>query len=141
LAAITDFAIESDGVMSPNVIPSGSKVTLAIAFRIEQAMMRPILGVTLKTKEGVTVYGTNSELLQCDGLDGMFEAGTKWRAYVHFDCHLGAGDYFVSLGIATRHGEDIVPHDRRYDSIHLVIDHESRFFGLTNLYMHMDIGK
>jgi lipopolysaccharide transport system ATP-binding protein len=137
-AAITDFRVVSEGVVYPNAIASGASVMLDIAFTINAPMMRPIVGVTLKTKEGVTLYGSNSELLQCDGLEVVCEAGSKWIARVQFDCNLGPGDYFVSLGIATRHGEEIVPHDRRYDSIHLVVASDSRFFGLANLYMKME---
>lgn len=140
-ASITDFYLESEGVSYPNAIATGATVTLDIGFTVNTPLMRPIVGVTLKTKEGVTVYGSNSELLQCDGLETVCEAGTRWTARVRFACHLGPGDYFVSLGIATRHGEEIVPHDRRYDSIHLVVAAESRFFGLTNLYMNMEAGK
>ncbi|SAL66466.1 ABC transporter-like protein [Caballeronia arvi] len=139
-ASINDFHVESEGVSCPNAIATGARVTLDIGFTVNTAMMRPIVGVTIKTKEGVTVYGSNSELLQCEGLETVCEAGSRWAARVLFDCHLGPGDYFVSLGIATRHGEEIIPHDRRYDSIHLVVAAESRFFGLSNLYMNMKAG-
>lgn len=137
-ASITDFLVVSEGVPYPNAIATGAPVELQVAFTINSPMMRPILGVTIKTKEGVTVYGSNSELLQCDGFETMCEAGSRWAARVKFDCHLGPGDYFVSLGVATRHGEEIVPHDRRYDAIHLVVASDSRFFGLSNLGMKME---
>ncbi len=137
-ASITDFLVMSEGIPYPNAIATTASVELQIAFTINAPIMRPILGVTIKTKEGVTVYGSNSELLQCDGFETMCEAGSRWVARVKFDCHLGPGDYFVSLGVATRHGEEIVPHDRRYDAIHLVVATDSRFFGLSNLGMKME---
>jgi len=139
-ASIVDFYVESEGVAYPNAIASGAAVTLDVGFVANIPMMRPIVGVTIKTKEGVTVYGSNSELLQCEGLERLCEAGSRWVARVKFDCDLGPGDYFISLGIATKNGEDIVPHDRRYDSIHFIVASESRFFGLTNLYMNMEAG-
>jgi lipopolysaccharide transport system ATP-binding protein len=55
-----------------------------------------------------------------------------------FTCRLAAGDYFISLGIATRQGEEITPHDRRYDCIHLQVRPDSSFFGLADLGLNMN---
>ena len=46
---------------------------------------------------------------------------------------LAPGDYFVSLGLASRQGSDVIPHDRRYDSIHLQVSPDTSFHGLVNL--------
>ena len=56
---------------------------------------------------------------------------------VQFCCRLGPGDYFISVGIATRVGEDITPHDRRYDSIHFQVKPITSMFGLADLEMKM----
>ena len=47
------------------------------------------------------------------------------------------GDYFLSLGLASKHGEEVTPHDRRYDVIHLQVRPNEQFFGLVNLGMTM----
>jgi lipopolysaccharide transport system ATP-binding protein len=54
---------------------------------------------------------------------------------------MGAGDYFVSVGIASYVGAELVPHDRRYDSIHLNVRPDIQFFGLCNLEADFSIGK
>ncbi|UVK91149.1 ABC transporter ATP-binding protein [Pseudomonas sp. B21-051] len=138
-AQITDFSFFSEGVEFPALISNGSQVNLKVAIKIIQPLMRPILGMTIKTKDGVTLFGSNSELLQCDGVQTVYEGGKTLTADISFNCNLGDGDFFISLGLATREGEEIVPHDRRYDSIHFAVKTDSRFFGLTNLNMGMSI--
>lgn len=136
---ITDFSLSSEGVDYPARLRNGSEVILKVGVRMLMPLIRPILGVTIKTKDGVTLFGTNSELLQCEETRTTYPAGATFVATVRFDCNLGEGDFFISLGIATRNGEEIIPHDRRYDSIHVVVGTDSRFFGLTNLNMQMNI--
>lgn len=138
-AKITDFSLFSEGGEYPALINNGAQVTLKVAVRIILPLMRPILGMTIKTKDGVTIFGSNSELLQCDGVQTVYESGKNFTAIINFDCNLGEGDFFISLGLATREGEEIIPHDRRYDSIHFAVNTDSRFFGLTNLNMGMSI--
>lgn len=60
-------------------------------------------------------------------------------ASVKFLNRLATGDYFISLGIASREGEDIIPHDRRYDSIHLVVEPTPKLLGLIDLAAAMTI--
>ena len=132
-AEILDFYLEADGISYPSVIVSGQILTLAISIRFLRPLLAPILGIEIKTKEGIKVYGTNSELLNKHEFRDYGAPGTVVHAVVRFPCRLATGDYFVSLGIATHEGIDVVPHDRRYDSIHLHVGPASTFYGLTTL--------
>ena len=58
-----------------------------------------------------------------------------------FVCRLAPGDYFISLGVATLQGEEVIPHDRRYDSIHLQVRSNSLFFGIADLDLEMMAGE
>uniref|UniRef100_UPI00262FDF7C Wzt carbohydrate-binding domain-containing protein n=1 Tax=uncultured Desulfobulbus sp. TaxID=239745 RepID=UPI00262FDF7C len=77
------------------------------------------------------------ETLAIDAFQQYGHAGTVINAVVEFSCALAQGDYFLSLGIATRVGEEIVPHDRRYDAIHLQVRPNASFFGLTDLGLRL----
>lgn len=138
-AAITDFHLQSDTVEYPSNVRCGAPLALQVAVRFERTLLRPIFGFTLKTKEGVTVYGTNSELLQLSDADAVGQAGQRVVLKMQFDCDLAPGDYFISLGIATREGEEVIPHDRRYDSIHLSVQDRMQFFGLADLKLKMHV--
>lgn len=132
-ARILDFFLAADGEAYPSVIETGQQIVLAVSVQFVTEMVRPILGVTIKTKEGVTVYGVNSETLAVDAFELLGQAGSVVVPELRFCCRLAPGDYFVSLGLASRQGADVVPHDRRYDSIHLHVSPDTAFFGLVNL--------
>jgi lipopolysaccharide transport system ATP-binding protein len=132
-AAILDFYFAADAIAYPASVASGQQVTLALSVRFLEELVRPILGITIKSKEGVTVYGVNSETLALDEFKDYGRQGSVMSAVARFTCRLAQGDYFLSLGIATRQGEEIVPHDRRYDAIHLQVRSDGSFFGLIDL--------
>lgn len=140
-ATILDFYLLADNEPYPSVITSGQSVVLGVAVRFYEDLVRPILGITIKTKEGVTVYGVNSETLETDEIKVLGSKGTTALIKAEFICRLAPGDYFISFGLATRKGEEIVPHDRRYDAIYLQIAPVTKFFGLVDLDLKLSLQK
>lgn len=132
-ATILDFYLAADNEPYPSAVTTGQMIKLRVAFKFHTELVRPILGITIKTKEGVTVYGVNSESLETDEIRLHGQKGTVSVAEAVFVCRLAPGDYFISLGIATRQGEEVLPHDRRYDAIHLHVRPVTTFFGLVDL--------
>lgn len=132
-AQILDFYMEVENKPYPASITTGQLITFQISVRFLRDVVRPIFGITIKTKEGVAVYGANSETLNVDEFKTFGANGNIIQSEVSFQCKLASGDYFVSFGVASRQGEDIIPHDRRYDSVHLYVLSETSFFGLVDL--------
>lgn len=130
---IFDFRLMVDGMEGPPTIRSGASVALTVWLRFVRTIINPILGFTIKTKEGVTLYGTNTHMLGEQQFAMSGEAGTTVAVTGRFPALLAGGDYFVSIGVASREGEDIVPHDRRYDSIHLIVEPTPAMYGLVDL--------
>jgi lipopolysaccharide transport system ATP-binding protein len=136
-ATILDYYLVADDESYPSAIRTGQGITLAVSVKFNRDIYRPIFGITIKTKEGVTVYGVNSETLECDDFQKLGQSSAVIQVETAFTCRLASGDYFISLGIATKHGEEVIPHDRRYDSIHLQVMPDSLFFGLADLELTM----
>lgn len=132
-ASILDFYLSADDECYPSAITSGQNVVLAISIRFLIQLVRPILGIAIKTKEGITVYGATSETLDAEEFKSLGHYGKGACAKFSFCCRLAPGDYFISLGLATQMGEDITPYDKRYDSIHLHVRPLTSFFGLADL--------
>lgn len=137
-ATILDYHLTADNEPHPSTISTGQRIMLAVSIKFHRDFYRPILGITIKTKEGVTVYGVNSETLACDDFLKLGRSGSVILAEFVFTCRLAPGDYFISLGVASKQGEQVIPHDRRYDSIHLQITPNSTFFGLADLNLVMN---
>ncbi|MGL5005944.1 MAG: ABC transporter ATP-binding protein [Plesiomonas sp.] len=138
-AKILDFNLSADDVIYPSAISPGQKVSLTLAVKFIKTVVCPILGITIKTKEGVTVYGVNSESLDFNEFRQYGRPGEVAIVNAKFECKLSSGDYFISVGIATKNGEEIVPHDRRYDSIHLQVKPDNTFFGLVDLGLQFSV--
>lgn len=138
-ASVQDFHLVANGHPFPTQIESGAEVQLHLAVRFHRMVVNPILGFTIKTKEGVTVYGTNSLLLACSVTQTLGAPGSSASACLKFINRLNGGDYFISVGVASLKGEDIVPHDRRYDSIHFVVSPTPQSLGLIDLAVTMHI--
>lgn len=137
MASILDFRLCADDLPYPSTITSGQTISLDIAIRFHADLTHPILGITIKTKEGITVYGANSQTLQVDRFKTSGKKDTTVIAHAVFSCHLAPGDYFISLGVATQCSAEIIPHDRRYDAIHLHLLPVTTFFGVCNLDLEM----
>lgn len=138
-ASVLDFHLLANGHAFPTLIEPGAAVELHLAIRFNRSIAEPILGFTIKTKEGVTVYGSNSWLLGCHATQALGAAGSSARACLKFVNRLASGDYFISVGVASRMGEDVVPHDRRYDAIHFAVSPTPQSLGLIDLAVTMDI--
>jgi lipopolysaccharide transport system ATP-binding protein len=138
-AKILDYLLIADIEDYPSAISVGQKIELHCTVHFVKKIIRPIFGITIKTKDGVTVYGINSESVDLVSFKDTGDYGQVVLVKTSFICSLGPGDYFISLGIASKHGEEIIPHDRRYDSVHIQICPNKKFFGLINLDLGLEV--
>jgi lipopolysaccharide transport system ATP-binding protein len=137
-AEILDFYTESAGNAYPLTIVSGHTLSIKLTVRYLRHLINPIFGLTIKTKEGVTLYGSNTELLSALAIRDTGALGSTVMIAASFVANMAPGDYFISLGVATRQGETITPHDRRYDAIHFVVEPHVQFFGLAQMNLSVE---
>lgn len=137
-AEIMDFVLFTGDRAYPAIVQARSMVTCYVRYRFLVEVIRPIFGMTLKTKEGLTVYGTNSEMAD---MEKVFVSDPREGVIVfRFDMNCSPGDYFISLGIASRDASgDVVPHDRRYDAIHVCVERRGEFLGVTDLQAELKV--
>lgn len=126
-AQILDFCLVSEELVDPVVVLTGAAVRLRLSIGFRLDVVCPILGFTVKTKEGVTLYNTNSELQGFHDINSAGSEGEVLGVSVAFKVPLSPGEYFISVGVASRRPDGaVVPHDRRYDSIQLTVVSRAR---------------
>ncbi|HSH42406.1 MAG TPA: ABC transporter ATP-binding protein [Arenicellales bacterium] len=132
-ARIFDFLLlDEDGEPAGASVTSGSRVQLRMGVYFEHAQTDVVYGVTIKTVDGTTVFGTNTELLKAE----VAPVGRNDTVHVQFDLTLAliSAEYFFSLGVISRNesGEENVLH-RRYDLFRIEIHDDKSAFGYARL--------
>ncbi|MEB6618522.1 ABC transporter ATP-binding protein [Enterobacter roggenkampii] len=138
-AEISDFILLQGKEKYPSIIEANKDVTFCFRVKFNEKIFRPIIGFAVKTKEGVTIYNTNNEY-QFIELKEYYDKNDYLEFDIRMPVILGSGDYFISIGIASCDSSGtIIPHDRRYDSIHLNVINREQFIGLANLNANITI--
>jgi len=139
-ATIEDFYIEQSGVAYPSSFEHNKEIKILIKVKFNNFIVRPIFGFAVKNKEGITIYNTNSEWQESESIDEV-KQGTEVIIKFSFPNILYEGDYFISAGVASSDNNgEVIPHDRRYDSIHIAVAPVSKFTGFTDLNAKLEIG-
>ena len=131
-AIIYNYQLRCKESHNSAMVTQGEHIEIGVEVLFKSEVEEIIYGIDIRTVEGIQVFGTNT--LQLDREIGSKKAGEKVRVNYNFPLNLVAGDYFVSIGVATQLEDGSVePLDRRYDLIHLVVEERFEAFGLAYL--------
>lgn len=137
---IQDFLVSTNGTDHTVSLTTGQTVYVVAWVRFRVDVAAPIFGLTIKTPDGVTVYGSNSRDFPGGPVIRSARAGELVRVVFQIDLRIGAGDFLMSLGVAREvGGGDVEPLDRRYDSILVNVRRTSRCHGLADFDMRVEI--
>jgi len=135
---IQDYLLLINGQPASSICQSGDHIDLLLRVIYKADVSNPILGLTLKTSDGIVVYGANTRDRKLNVPAGR--AGSELLVRYSFAINLIGGDYFISLGLADDDEQkDNLAIDRRYDLIHLQLRAERGDFGISALNMAMSI--
>lgn len=132
-AQILDFWL--DGVTGVGVPRFSSGETLGLTLHIAffRDVERPIYGITVKSPDGVLLFGANSRDLDPAVSSSPHKSGDSVRVRFNLCLRLTEGDYFLSVGVAEDSGGEPIPLDRRYDAIHIQVTNSTRLSGFVDL--------
>lgn len=117
-------------------IDGSQPLQMTLTIYCERSIQTPILGLSIRTVDGVTVFGTNTIQHDAFGTVGLVGPATH-RVEIILVPHLSAGDYFISLGLVEGIGADTLPLDRRIDSIQLKITSPASISGMVAMECEM----
>jgi lipopolysaccharide transport system ATP-binding protein len=110
------------------VFRSGEPMTVAVTVRFGAAIAAPVAGILVRTRIGLNVYGTNTEL---EGIQlGPVTPGQVIQVRYAFRCDLCPGDYTIT---AASHDLDGVWHDWLEDAVAFAVSDIRYTAGVANL--------
>ncbi len=109
-------------------VRSGEMIRIRVWCRFSRATVDPMVGILIRTRTGMDVFGTNTRLEQIDL--GAFEPGDDLELDFRFECWLTPQQYTVT--VATQH-PDGTSHDWLDDVISFDVVDARATAGVANL--------
>jgi lipopolysaccharide transport system ATP-binding protein len=99
---VTEVAlIDAQGAATRSLQP-GEPVTIRVRARAEKDLEDPVVGVLIRNRLGIDVFGTNTRI---EGVDlGCVTAGETFEVGFTFDCLLTRQDYTLTVATQYREG-------------------------------------
>jgi len=107
---------------------SGERALVRVAVRFKEAVADPVVGIMIRTRIGLNVYGTNTELEQVK-LGPCLPGATLELAFA-FWCELCPGEYTLTV---ASHDPDGVWHDWLEDAVAFNVSDTRYTAGVANL--------
>ena len=107
---------------------SGEPITVRVTARYRDPVEDPVVGLMIRTRIGLEVYGTNTELEKLKL--GPCPAGAVMRIDFRFTCGLCPGEYTLT---AASHDPDGAAHDWLDDALAFVVTDSRYTAGVANL--------
>lgn len=114
--------------LSSTVWRSGESATIRVTVVYNAAVEKPVIGILIRTRIGLNVYGTNTELENID--TGPVQPGERLVVTYSFRCDLCPGDYTVT---AASHDPDGLWHDWQEDAVAFAVTDDRYTAGVANL--------
>jgi len=84
------------------IVQPGEAVTIRVRAQAERELDEPVVGVLIRNRLGIDVYGTNTRI---EGVDfGRVAAGAAFEVEFTFDCLLTRQDYTLTVATQYREG-------------------------------------
>ena len=127
-AALEAIELIGESGQPATVWRSGETVSIQVVVRYRARVEDPVVGILIRTRVGLNVYGTNTELeqIRC----GPVEAGDVLRVTCRFKCELCPGDYTVT---AASHDPDGVWHAWQEDAVAFAVADSRYTAGVAKL--------
>ena len=130
---VLDVQLLDEEGRSSLVFLSGQMMDIRIRTRYHRRSPKPMVGVLIRTRIGIEVYGTNTTVDKFD--TGTVEPGQEVEISFRFRCHLTPQQY--TLTVATQN-PDGSSHDWLDDVLAFDVVSERQAAGLVDLHAQID---
>jgi lipopolysaccharide transport system ATP-binding protein len=127
-AEVTGIELLGETGQAASMWRSGELAVVRVSVRFRESVPDPVVGIMIRTRIGLNVYGTNTELERLPL--GPRAAGDSITVTFAFRCELCPGDYTLT---AASHDPDGVWHDWLEDAVAFSVLDERYTAGVANL--------
>lgn len=118
------------------VLASGEEAIIRVVVRFLERVDNPVIGIMIRTRIGLEVYGTNTELERVKL--GPCAAGEVLQIEFRFRCELCPKEYTLT---AASHDPDGTAHDWVDDAVSFKVTDSRSTAGVANLRARVDVKK
>jgi lipopolysaccharide transport system ATP-binding protein len=116
------------------VVQSGDAVTIRVRLEFRDAVENPVAGILIRSRIGVNVYGTNTELEKT--AFGPCASGDRVELLFTFDCWLCAEQYTLTV---ASHDPDGAAHEWLEEAIVFTVADSRYTAGVANLRARVEV--
>ena len=132
-------SIEKVELLSENGVPgamwqSGENVTVRVSVQFAHTVADPVIGILIRTRIGLNVYGTNTELENLHF--GPVPAHHAVRIQFRFRCELCPGEYTLTV---ASHDPDGTWHDWLEEAVSFTVTDTRYTAGVANLRAKVEV--
>jgi len=134
-ALITEVLISNKNEQRINVIDQGLEISVSYKTKFISPTDKPIFGMMITNREGVCVFGTNTEGKSCSS--SFYDTGDVIEIKFLLNNNLGPGTYYLTCGVhASENEKGLVYLQRRMDALIFksICADGIRVVGSANLY-------
>jgi lipopolysaccharide transport system ATP-binding protein len=133
-AQILSVEIDGQDGKPTGVLRSGEAAVVRVSVRFQQAVAEPVVGILIRSRIGLNVYGTNTELERLKF--GPCALGDALRLNFSFRCDLCPQEYTLTV---ASHDPNGVWHDWLEDAVSFSVTDPRHTAGVANLRAQVSI--
>ncbi|QKU83273.1 ABC transporter ATP-binding protein [Vibrio cholerae] len=138
-AELFDFNIVNGDAINPLVLDATNKYEISFSVKFHENISNVIVGITLKTQDGITVFGRNTKSELINSAFEYVKFGSVYNVTFYLEPRLCTGNYLLSIGVVREEDGDIIPLERRYDVILFRVENECPSYGIVDLFDKVEI--
>ncbi|GLT20340.1 sugar ABC transporter ATP-binding protein [Vibrio zhanjiangensis] len=138
-AEIFNFNIINGENINPPTLQSNQDLTLSFTAKFYNNIENLIVGITLKTQDGITVFGRNTSSEPINERLKVIGPGEELRFSFKLDSNFCSGNYLISIGLVRDEEGEIIPLERRYDSVIFYIEGDTPSYGIIDLFDKVEV--
>ena len=119
-----------------SVVRSGETITVRVRLVFRERVENPVVGILIRSRVGINVYGTNTELEKVD--IGPCSPGDEVELRFIFECNLCAEQYTLTV---ASHDPDGTAHDWLEEAMVFTVSDTRYTAGVANLHAHVEVQK